>query len=207
MKNESYEHIQSDSTDEVQSEATPEKKRSLYDISADYADFDSLIESIDPDEITPEQQEALDAYYKTLSEERDAKLDNYGGLIKDIEARGNARKEEAARIEALADADLAKVKLLKGRLLGFFQVNKITSAIQTLRFKFARQNNGGVAPLIIEKEYEDNPVTLPEQFVKMVPEIDREALRKALDGEDEELKALAATVASIGKRGEHLRIR
>lgn len=180
-------------------------KRTLYDISVDYSDLEQLMDSIDGD-ITPDDEERIAEFLKDLDKDRDTKFDNYGGLIKEWEALGNAQQDEGKRIARLGEIKLNKAKYLKLRLLGFFQFHNITTAIETLRFKFRRQANGGKLSVVVNQEYLDAPETLPAEFTKTVVFPDMDKIREALEGADEEAKTLAATVAHIAERGEHLRV-
>ncbi len=67
--------------------------RSLYEISEDLALVEqALVDTSDPDGIA-----SLERYLAELAVERERKLDAYCGLIREIEARSQARAAEADR--------------------------------------------------------------------------------------------------------------
>lgn len=173
-------------------------KRSLYDISTDYSEFEDLLDRIDLDAISDEDQAQLDAFMADLEHERDVKLDGYGRFIKEREYIGKARTEEAKRIAKLGQIEMNKATYLKNRLLMFFESHGINETIQTLHFKFRKQANGGVAPLVMNEDVQ--PESLPERFVKTVLVIDREEIRAALEAGEQ------LAFAKLGEKGEHLRI-
>jgi hypothetical protein len=195
-----------DDTDTVTEPAAEPKTRTLYDISTDYFEFEQLLESIDGD-ITPEDGTRIDAWLQNLDQERDKKLDAYGGLIKHLELRGANRTEEGKRISRLGEVDINKAKYLKRKLLGFFQFHVIVDAIQTLRFKFKKCANGGKLPLVFAIEATDSITQgLPEEFILRVPMPNNDLIREVLQAEDDPRRELIADVVWIGERGEHLRI-
>jgi hypothetical protein len=177
------------------------KKRSLLDISNDYGRFFDLLESVELDEMSPEEDQQLTSFLMALDEERDKKLDNIGAFVKDLEARGKARTEIRKQMEKLEKADFNKAKYLKEFVLHFFQANGINDTIQTLRCKFRKQPNGGLMPLVLTESAVVEPHLLPERFQKVTITPDTDAIRAALDA-GEELKG----IAMFAERGEHLRI-
>ena len=89
-------------------------KMSLYEIDENIrALLETLYDSMDEDGCLPEGDfEALEA----LNEARDAKIDGVACYIKEIKARGEARKAESDRLKKLADSDMRTVERLKDYL-------------------------------------------------------------------------------------------
>lgn len=166
--------------------------RSLFDISTDlYALYEQLT-AVDGDMTdTP-----LEAWFDALGTERDTKIDHYCALITELEARSDARTQEARRLLALARADAGTAQRLRRRLFEFFKQHAITR-LTTPRFQLGVVHNGGLLPL----GYSALPVTIPADFQQVSIDYDTAAIRKALDAGE------ALTFAYYLPRGERLSIR
>lgn len=169
--------------------------RSLYQISGDLAMIEDLLIELGGD-ITDEQVEALiDSWLAETTEELKSKVDRYGALIKELEARSKARAEEAARLANRSQVDANGARKLKERLLAFFQSHDLKT-LETPRFRVGVQLNGGLAPLIIT-----NPDDVPEDYCKVRVEPDNKSIREALEAGKE------LPFAHLGQRSHSLRIR
>jgi len=159
-------------------------RRSLYEISEDLVLVEqALVDTSDPDGIA-----SLERYLAELAVERERKLDAYCGLIREIEARSQARAAEADRLRELARVDRSAVDRLKEGLLQHFVAE---------RFRITRAKSGGRQPLELD------PVDswdLPEQYTKITIEPDKEAIRTALESGEE------LPWARLAPRSEHIRI-
>lgn len=178
-------------------------KRSLLDIQNDFTEFFDLVERLDPDEITEDEQKQLDAFYEGLSEERDKKLDNIGAFIKDLKARAKARKEVVDSMKGLYQTDVNKVDRLMDMVLRFFQSQGIDKAVDTMRCKFWRQRNGQPALRINEDLLRSEEIIeeeIPERFHKRILTIDTAAVT-------EELKALRPIIDELQTLREDLKER
>ena len=176
---------------------TPTPNRTFVEIDAE---LDLIAEAFDrlSDGGTEEEVlAAVEAYFGDLSAERDRKLDNYARFIGQRQAYAEYREAEAKRLAALAKADLNAAKSCKDRLHWLF-VERGWTNIETPNFKFAIQKNGGKAPLIIA---DVEATDLPEAYRKITVEIDKEAIRAALEA------GTTLEFACIGEPGSHLRIR
>ena len=168
----------------------------LLKISQDILDLEDHLFALEGD--TEAQTEITDAWLSAL-DARDDKLDNYAALIREIELRAAARKEEAERLAKLVKQDMNHAEHLKNRLKFFFQTHQ-HKTIDTERFRISLVQNGGKTPVVLHTA---DPEALPEGFrlelVQYKPNM--EAIREALDrGEDLEF-------AEYGERGSNLRIR
>lgn len=179
----------------------------LFEISEEMIALDELLTNLDGEIPNEEIEAQLDAYFKDLGDRRDEKLDSYAALIKTMEARAKVRKEEAARMTALATTDENAAKRLKSRLQDFYTLHGYTKPIETRRYKIALQNNGGVVPVILNADIADKPEELPERFRKVEFSAKIDAIREALTGPDCEEKEEAVKIAKLGDRGQHVRIR
>src|SRR5262245_45463871 len=98
-------------------------------------------------ELTDEQTEtAIDEWLAETDAALEKKVDSYCGLIREFEARSEAREIEAKRLMALAGGDGNQAKRLKARLKDFFEAHGIEK-LETPRYHVSIQANGGFLPL------------------------------------------------------------
>lgn len=145
---------------------------SLYQITNE---MQAILDAMHEDADSPEAMNALDEALKDLDSVLDQKSETYAGLIRELELRAQARTEEMKRIRALADADAALAERLKERLRDAMSRTGRTR-IDTPRFRLAVVGNGGRQPLAIA-----DPEALPPEFIRHIPEANREAIRIALE--------------------------
>lgn len=171
--------------------------KTLYDISREFSELEDLLSGIEGD-ISADQQKQIDEFLAGLEEDRDKKIDAYCGLIRDLEARAEARKREADRFAQLARFDANKVARLKWVLLNFMQTHRV-ERIETVRFRLRRAANA--APKVeLGKWYLEHPEDLEERFRLTVYKPNLKEIAQALkDGEPLDF-------ASFGEKGENLRI-
>jgi len=174
--------------------------QSLYELGEEFADLERILTDAEGD-ISDESFESLiDEWLSSLGERVEKKVDGYCVFIRELLLTAEARKAEAARLNALAVTDENKAKRLKTRLKLFFEARSIQS-LKTPRFNVAIQKNGGKQPLIIDEAAENNPQELPEQFHRVRFEVNREAIYEALQNGEQ------LDFAFLDERGTHLRIR
>ena len=162
---------------------------SLYHISSEMQSvIDAMLEG---GADSPEAMTALDEHLKGLEAALESKAEGYAGVIRELEMRATARTEEVKRIRALADADAALAERLKERLRDAMQRTGRTR-IDTPRFRLSVVGNGGRQPLLIA-----DPEAIPPLFIRHVPEINKEAIRLALDAGQE---VPGCTLAPRGSR-------
>lgn len=169
----------------------------LLQISEDMLALNNLIDEATSEdgEIDPAVQEELDRWFTTLLKDRDNKLDNYGALVRTLELRAAARMAEMERLAKRVAVDTNQAKYLKQRLREFLDMHKMPK-VETRRFKFNCQNNGGVLPM----QLPDDATTLPEEYQAVVIKADTDKIRADLAaGKD-------VPGCSLGTRGRHLRI-
>ena len=97
---------------------------SLLKIADELLSFRELLEE-DIDEhgvISDESASALDQWFAELGDQRDAKLDNYAALCREMTLRAAVRKEEAERLLKRVQADENAVKRLKERAKLFMEL-------------------------------------------------------------------------------------
>lgn len=104
----------------------------IFDIGDDIRALHDLLTEMDGD-ITEFEQE-IDRWLAENTENLHQKLNSYGSLLREFEARADARAAEAARITALAEFDERQAARLKARLKLFMDSMGL-SKIETLKFK------------------------------------------------------------------------
>src|SRR5262249_17841636 len=110
-----------------------------------------------------ESEAAIDEWLAETNAALETKVDSYCGLIREFEARSEAREIEAKRLMASAGADGNQAKRLKDRLKAFFEICGIKK-LETPRFRVSIQANGGALPLLIPSDWDDDPAEAPEAF-------------------------------------------
>lgn len=160
---------------------------SLYELKGDYEKLANMLYDDDAD-----LQCILDTL-ESIEGEIEDKADNYAKIIKELEAKQNARKEEAKRLTESAKVFENKVKGLKSNL---FNVMKDTGKTKfaTDLFSFNIVKNGGKQSLTIDGE-------VPEEYTKTIVENDTDKIRQALENGE------ILPFAHLEPRGESLRIK
>lgn len=146
----------------------------LYEINDNIRALDTLLEELGG-EVTDEQAEqAIDQWILENEIALEDKLDGYGMLIKNREAKAKLRKakadtfkEEYERLNALAKTDSNIVTRLKDRLKWFFNDRGIVSK-ETDGFKFTVCANGGAQSMWFNEDFQS-----PELVTQLAPEYQR----------------------------------
>ena len=174
---------------------SPETRRTLFDISNDLLAFYERIEALGGDITAPEVEQAIDTWFEQLSHERNEKLDNYAALIRELDARAKARRDEAKRLNERAKRDEEHAAYFKQRLMNFFQDHHLKT-VETRRYRLTLQRSGGKMPVILTAE----PDALPEEFQRWKVSANLDAIREALEhGADLDF-------ATLGERRSYVRI-
>lgn len=172
--------------------------RTLYEIKTDLDALAALLAEVGGDVTEAEAEAAIDAWLRETDDAMRVKLDNYAALIREIDARGNTRMEEAARLTALARIDHASTDRMKARVLAFLEEQGIEK-VETARFRLTVCGNGGRTPLKLLVNPEDLPTAWREAVVTYRPLSD--AIRAELEA------GVALPFARLEERGKHLRIK
>lgn len=168
----------------------------LYEISGDLAALESLLTEVGgelPDDVA---EAAIDSWLEETGTATKDKVDNYCGLIRELEARRDARKAEAQRLDQLANRDWNAVLRLKARLLWFFERHEMRT-LETPRFRVTAAQNGGIAPLHITAPIED----IPDEFIEFIRKPMNPMIRELLEAGEK------LSFAELGERGKSIRIK
>lgn len=159
----------------------------LYQLTNNYETVLNMLYDEDADE-----EMILDTL-EAIEGEIEDKADNYAKIIKELEAKQNARKEEAKRLTESAKVFENRVKALKINLFNSMKATGKTKFATDL-FSFNIAKNGGKQTLTIDGD-------VPEEYTKTITENDTDKIRQALE------KGEKLTFAHLEPRGESLRIK
>ena len=159
----------------------------LYQLTNNYETVLNMLYDEDADE-----QMILDTL-EAIEGEIEDKANNYAKIIKELEAKQNARKEEAKRLTESAKVFENRVKALKNNLFNSMKATGKTKFATDL-FSFNIAKNGGKQTLTIDGE-------VPEEYTKAVIENDTDKIRQALENGEKLI------FAHLEPRGESLRIK
>lgn len=169
----------------------------LFELSDEISNIEYVLETAD--EENEDMVAVIDEYLAGIRGDLNTKLDNYAGLIRELEARSAARKEEADRLAHRAKIDANKVARLKECLRWYLLTHDMKmKAIETQRYRITLAQNGGKQPVMLSVPVEELP---PDYLLEMTTyKPDMEAIRQALEnGAD-------IPGAELGERGFNIRI-
>lgn len=169
----------------------------LYELGGQLAALDELLAEVGGDVTDEQAAEAINAWFAEIGEQVEHKLDGYGALIVELEARATARKAEADRMAGRAQVDTNAAKRLKERLKMFF-IERNYKVIETPRFRVTLAGHGGKVPLDIDPV---DAATLPLRFQAVSISPHTELIRAALEAGE------ALDFARLGERGSSIRIK
>ena len=153
-------------------------KATIWDISEDMAALESLLWESGGDISTPEAAAAVAAWESELEANLHGKLDAYGRLIAEIEARSAARLAESKRLAALAKVDATAADNLRERLRFVFEARGLKK-VDTTTFRFALAANGGKQAVDIHGDVADLPAWAVKRETLVYP--DKDSIRARLE--------------------------
>lgn len=159
----------------------------LYQLTNNY---ETVLNMLYDEEV--DEQMILDTL-EGIEGEIEDKADGYAKIIKELEARRDARKAEAKRLTESAKIFDNRINALKQNLFNAMKSTGKTKFATDL-FTFNIAKNGGLQKITIEGE-------IPEEYTKTVVETDMDKIREAL-------RVLGdLPFAHLEPRSESLRIR
>ncbi len=171
--------------------------KSLYEIGADLLALAEVLDACDGD-LSKCETDVL-AWIERAEGEQSEKLDRYIGLIRQLEMESAAAKAEADQWAAKSKTRGNTADFLKARLKAHLEATGQAKAVTATGRVVAIQKNGGALPLKLALAID--LATVPTAFVRVTTDLDRDAVRKALEAGD------VLDFASLGERGTQLRIR
>ena len=162
----------------------------IYQSTGDLITLQDMLES---GEYTEEELAEL---VDTIGGEYTDKMEAYCRVVRNLEAKKTAHKNEATYHSDKAKTIDGSITRLKDAMFNSMKasgVNKVEGEL----FTVAIQKNGGKAPIVLDVEVEE----LPDELVKVKESADLEAIRQYIEETGD------ITYAHIGERGESLRIK
>lgn len=168
--------------------------RPLFEIGAEMQLLATMLEAFEDDQNPAILADAA-AQADLLLKEEGVKLDNYVGLIRQLEMEAAAASEESERWAKRAKSREARVRWLKDRLIGHLVATGRTEMRGASGRPIKLVTNGGAQPVeMIEGRL------VPLEYLRVKHEPDKEAIAKAL------LRGIDLDFARLGERGKHLRL-
>ena len=161
--------------------------KNLYELTSDWNTVANMLYDEEVDE-----QIVLDTL-ESIEGDIEDKANGYAKIIKELEVKAKARKEEAKRLSDRSKTFENKIKFLKQNLFNSMKETGKTKFTTDL-FSFNIAKNGGKQALTIDGE-------VPEEYTKTVIENDTDKIRQALESGEK------LPFAHLEPRGESLRIR
>lgn len=174
---------------------TAGKGRTLLQLTEDMRTLGELLEEVGGDITSPTVAAAIDQWMAECATNQASKVEGYCTLIKEVELTACALQAEVDRLKARISVKENTAKALKTRLqwaMGEWNTRKL----DTGKFLVSVQANGGKTPVEVTDE-----AAIPEDYFVMVPKLDSDKLRAALEAGTE------VPGAKLGVKGEHLRIK
>lgn len=162
---------------------------SLYELTGAYKHLEvSML--CNPDD------EELQAEFDKISDDLEIKAENYGKIIKNLEADEKALAEEEARLAKRRNGIRRNIESMKANLFASMKETGKTK-FKTELFSFGIQKNGGLKPLIMNVDVSE----LPKELQKVTVEPDNMAIRNYIAETGD------ISYAELGEASESLRIR
>lgn len=177
----------------------------LFQIGDDFLALNALLEELElqPDATRTEGElnPALEALFAEIEGAQGQKLDGYVNLIRAVEGDAAVMESEAAEYAAKGKARRNRAAFLKDRLHAYLTRTGQTK-VQTDKGRvIAVQNNGGHPGVDYEPLSHEDILKLPEKFREWKVELDKAAVKAALDAGE------TLGFAKLKDRGTHLRIK
>lgn len=162
----------------------------LYELTAEYKALETAML------LNPESEEEYAELFSKINDEIEVKAENYGKIIKNLDADSVALSWEIKRLTDRKNSIDNTIKRLKTNLMeSMKQTGKVK--FKTDLFSFSVAKNGGKDPVILSVE----PSELPEDLQKVTIEADSNKLRDYI------METGDLSYGVIGERGEHLLMR
>ena len=162
---------------------------SLYELTGQYKSLEMAI-ALNPDD------EDLQKELSLIDDSLESKAENYGKLIRNMEADLDGLAKEIERLTLRRNGIKNTNDRMKANLMASM-VETGKTKFKTDLFSFGVAKNGGKLPVVIDVETEK----LPTEFQKVTVEADKDAIRRYIEETGD------LTYAHFADRGSHLSIR
>ena len=160
----------------------------LYQLTSEIQALEAIL-----DEVGDQADDSIIEALGGLKDLQQSKIDGLHRWCRNLKAEAEAYRAEAERLKEQQQAREAKIARLKGYLFQAVQLmgGKVDTTVGGLKIA----DNGGKQALIVPDAIED----VPGEYVKHVPTIDKEAVRKALES------GIEVANCALAPRGKSLR--
>lgn len=162
----------------------------LYDIQGEYLRLYDLATDIED----PDSDEAFNNALDELHTDLAVKAEGYAQVIKQLDMEADECDKLIEIIKAKKEARKNHSKRMKEALMAAMDVAGI-STLPAGMFTLRISKNGGKQPLKVEED------KVPDRYMKLIYEVDNEAIRKVLEG------GISLNFAHLEERGRHLSIK
>ncbi|MFO0447366.1 MAG: siphovirus Gp157 family protein [Pseudomonadota bacterium] len=173
---------------------------SIYSLAQAWADLTAMLERIDDEGLDADATAMITAWLSSLEGQTQAKLDDMGKFLRMLELDAAAANAEAERLRARAVASERKAGRVKQAVMDMMAVAGLKT-MRTASFTFSRCTNGGKQPIVIGDVDPGEVMATHPDLVVVKTEINKEAVRNALEAGD------SLPFAQLAPRGEHLKVR
>lgn len=162
---------------------------SLYDLTGDYVRFSELMETED---LTPELEEELREALENMNEDLEEKLENYARIIRNFESDIEGMKAEEERLSRKRKTMENNIKRMKNAMTDAMILTNKTK-VKTSLFSFNVQKN----PVKVVMDCQELDLVPFAFLIEKDPEVNRKALKEALESDDEQLKESLEGIAHL----------
>lgn len=173
--------------------------KTLFDIGHDLHALAALLDEMDG-EIGPEADVAVQAWLAEIATNEAVKLENYRKLILQFETEAAVARAEEDQYRKMRETRERTIDWLKARIKDYLDFTGVTKAKTATGRAFCIEKNGGKLSIEWAPEVEQDPEKAGV-FCKLVPTLDKEAVRESLEAGEE------LPFARFRPRGTHLKIR
>lgn len=171
--------------------------RPLYALDQDLIALDAALDECEGD--LSKADPVVQAWFDALGDEVPRKTDAVIDYCRQLRVEADGAKAEAARWQAACVTRNLKADRMEGALLAFLDRHGYRKLSTATGRTISIAGNGGKRPVVFEEVI--NPEYVDGRFTVMRTEIDREAVRAALEAGE------TLPFARLGERGQHLRVR
>jgi hypothetical protein len=159
----------------------PDRPKTLYAITADMQAIEDLLWELETAET--QDKEAIAAILAAMQRAEGALADKAERILhvaRDYEAGAEAARAESRRLADLARWREARADRLKGALLAAMEATGC-AALDAPTCRITRAKTGGKAPLLVDAVAPEAVAEHAPELVKRKLELDRDAIRAALE--------------------------
>lgn len=172
----------------------------LYKLRDQWADLLAMLDRIDDEGLDDDSSTMIGTWLTQLEGETAMKFEELGRLLREIEGTTALLEEEAERLRTRALASKRKATRIKRAVMDLMALANMKQ-MRTRSFTFSRCDNGGKQPVVVDDVDANDVAAVRPDLVVVKTEVNKEAVRAALEAGD------SLPFARFAPRGEHLKVR